>query len=165
MRIEMRSYSKWRNAPRSSVADPLDLNMIGCWHSCVLFACIYIKLLTWPLRPSCINMLNWWPEGRGPCSLESITWQGVCPCIHLPKNSMPYTVSTLLLSTTGSAGRFGRSAKYSADRPVIYGRQVKRRPVIILLGQWCFYLVGGIPQHPESMSLDFGSPQRSRLMK
>ena len=37
-------------------------------------ASIYIDWQTWPLRPSRIEMRNWWPEGRGPRSLESITY-------------------------------------------------------------------------------------------
>ena len=119
MRDEGRSYSKWRNAPQSSVADVLDLNMIGHKAFICFVACIYIDLQTRCLLPSCIEMLDWWPEYRGPHSLESVAWLGEWPCTHCFENSIPCAGCPLLLSKQGSVGRNGRPTTFGADRPSV----------------------------------------------
>ena len=103
-------------------------SILGRWHSwsqhdrvCSihLFSLhsFYIDLQTWHLWPSCIEMHDWWPKDREPCSLEFIAWWGEWLCTHCLENTLPCTVCRLLQQNQYSVGRNGQSAIFSAGRP------------------------------------------------
>ena len=117
-------------------------------------AFIHIELQTWPLRPSRIEMRNWWPEGRGPHSLESITWLGEWPCSHLLENSMPYTACPLLLSIAGFC-RKQWPVDHRQCRPTIGGWLVVQH-----LADKPIHMAGGTLNWPVTFQGDQESVQR-----
>ena len=80
-------------------------------------------------------------------------------------NALPCHVLPSAAVKTDFAGRFGRPAICSADRPSIRGRYLKQRPVVILHGRWQIPLAGDVPLRSEKQHWELCSLQRRITVK